>query len=35
VVKEGAFVLGVYDLLKAEKGMALLTDILKRIRTGD
>ncbi|MDY6990019.1 MAG: DUF6599 family protein [Thermodesulfobacteriota bacterium] len=32
VVKEGNFVLGVYDLLKTEKGMALLTDILRRIR---
>ena len=35
VVQEGAFVVGIYDLLKAEKGMALLKDILKRIRTAN
>lgn len=35
VVQEGAFVVGVYDLLRAEKGMALLKDILKRIRTAN
>ena len=34
-VQEGAFVVGVYDLLKAEDGMALLKNIVKRIETTD
>ncbi len=35
VVREGSFVVGVYGLLKAQKGIELLKDILKRIKTAD
>ncbi len=35
VVQEGSFVVGVYDLLKAQKGIELLKDILKRIKTAN
>ena len=35
VVQEGSFVLGVYDLLKAQKGIELLKDILKRIKAAN
>jgi len=35
VVQEGSFVVGVYDLLKAQKGIELLKDILKRIRAAN
>jgi hypothetical protein len=31
VAQEGSFIIGVYDLVVAQKGMALLKDILKRI----
>jgi hypothetical protein len=33
VVQEGSFVIGAYDLLIAQKGIELLKDILKRIKT--
>jgi hypothetical protein len=33
VAQKGSFVIGVYDLVVAQKGMELLTDILKRIKT--
>jgi hypothetical protein len=35
VVQEGAFVVGVYDLIKSRQGMALLQDMVKRIQTAD
>jgi hypothetical protein len=35
VAQEGCFVVGVYGLLKAQKGIELLKDILKRIKTAD
>jgi hypothetical protein len=35
VAQEGAFVVGVYDLIKAEKGMALLKDVIERIKPAD
>jgi len=35
VVQEGSFVVGVYDLIKAEKGMALLKDMIERIKPPD
>jgi hypothetical protein len=35
VVQEGSFVLGVYDLLKAQRGIELLKDILKRIKAAN
>ncbi len=35
VVQKGSFVVGVYDLLKAQKGIELLKDMLKRIKTAN
>ena len=35
VVREGSLVLGVYGLLKAQKGIELLKDILKRIKAAN